>query len=191
MPRAGLTASDVTLAAAALADEEGQASLTMGSLATRLGIRTPSLYKHVDSLADLRHRVAALAMTELGDQITAAIAGRSGRDALAASLAAVREYVTAHPGRYATTTGATFDGPDDPLMIASDRVITAIAAVLRGYDVPDSEMTHAIRTIRATVHGFAMLEAADGFQWPGDPEDTFEWMVAFIDRGLCADRALS
>ena len=63
MPRAGLTGDDVVAAAAALADEVGFAGLTMGLLADRLGVRTPSLYKHVSSLADLQHRVATLALS--------------------------------------------------------------------------------------------------------------------------------
>lgn len=58
MPRAGLSSLDVVAAAAELADEAGYTELAMGLVAQRLGIRTPSLYKHVDDLADLRHRVA-------------------------------------------------------------------------------------------------------------------------------------
>lgn len=77
MPRAGLSSADVVAAAAALADEAGCQELTMGLLAQRLGIRTPSLYKHVKDVADLRHRVAALAMAELGDAIRDALQGRS------------------------------------------------------------------------------------------------------------------
>ena len=45
-------------------------------------------------------------------------------------------------------------------------------------------MNYAIRTLRSTVHGFAMLEASCGFQWDADPDESFEWMVGFIDRGL-------
>jgi hypothetical protein len=50
-------------------------------------------------------------------------------------------------------------------------------------------MDHAIRTIRCTVHGFAMLQASDGFQWTGEPDDSFDWMIQFIDRGLRGGRA--
>jgi hypothetical protein len=45
-------------------------------------------------------------------------------------------------------------------------------------------MNHAIRTIRCTLHGFAMLEASGGFQWDADPDESFDWMIRFIDRGL-------
>ena len=90
MPRAGLTRGDVVAAGAALADEVGYQDLTMGLLAERLGVRTPSLYKHVHGLADLQHGVATLAMTELADAARDALQGRAGLDALTALLTATR-----------------------------------------------------------------------------------------------------
>jgi len=184
VPRAGLTGDDVVAAAAGLADEFGFQAVTMGLLADRLGVRPPSLYKHVSGLADLQHRLATLAMTEFGDVIGDAVQGQAGREALAAALTAARAYVTAHPGRYAATIGAEFTGPDDPLLAAGTRVINSIAAVLRGYSIGEDEMDHAIRTIRCTLHGFAMLEVSQGFQWSADPDKSFDWMIRFIDRGL-------
>lgn len=184
MPRAGLTTADVVTAGAQLADDVGYHNLSMGSLAQRLGVRTPSLYKHIDSLADLQHGIATLAMTELGDIVRDAMQGRAGADALAAFAKAFRAYVVAHPGRYTATIGATFTGPDDPLLKASARILDSIAAILRGYDIPEHEMDHALRTLRSTFHGFATLQASNGFQWTGDPEESFDWMIRFIDRGL-------
>jgi AcrR family transcriptional regulator len=189
VPRAGLNGGDVVAAAAGLADEKGYAGLTMGLLADRLDVRTPSLYKHVGGLADLQHRVATLAMTELGEVIRDAVQGRAGSDALAALLTAVRDYVAAHPGRYTATVGVEPTGPDDPLQAASTRVIGSIGAVLRGYGIGEDEMDHAMRTIRSTIHGFAMLEASRGFQWDADPDQSFDWMIRFIDRGLRVTKA--
>ena len=189
MPRTGLSSQDMVAAAAALADEAGFRELTMGLLAERLGVRTPSLYKHVADLADLRHRVATLAMTELGEAVRDALQGKSGADALDAMLTTVRGYVTAHPGRYTATIGGRFTGPDDPLLAASSRLIGSVAAVLRGYGISDAEMDHAIRTIWCTIHGYAVLQAADAFQWSGDPGKTFDWMTRFIDGGLRAARS--
>jgi NAD(P)-dependent dehydrogenase (short-subunit alcohol dehydrogenase family) len=53
VPRSGLAPTSVAEAGAVLVDEIGFDQLSMGSLAERLGVKTPSLYKHVDSLADL------------------------------------------------------------------------------------------------------------------------------------------
>jgi AcrR family transcriptional regulator len=188
VPRAGLSGGEVVAAAAGLADEIGYAGLTMGLLAERLGVRTPSLYKHVGGLDDLQHKLATLTMTEVGDVIRDAVQGRAGADALAALLHAIRGYVTQHPGRYTATTGAVLMGSDDPLLAATTRVLATIAAVLRGYGIAEDEMDHAIRTIRCTIHGFAMLEASGGFQWSNDPDESFEWMIRFIDRGLRVSR---
>jgi AcrR family transcriptional regulator len=184
VPRAGLGIPAVVAAAADLADEAGFHNLTMGLLADRLGVRTPSLYKHVSGLADVQRRVAVLAMSQLGDAVRDAIGGRAGHDALAAFAAAFRDFVTGHPGRYTATIGAEFTGPDDPLLAASARVLDTIAAVLSGYGIPADEMNHALRAMRSMFHGFATLQAANAFQWSGDPDETFHWMIEFVHRGL-------
>jgi AcrR family transcriptional regulator len=98
MPRAGLTAADVVQAAADIADERGYRQLTIGLVAARLGIRAPSVYKHVSGLAELQHQLATQAMSELGDAVAAAVAGRAYRDALAGLARACRDYVAANPG---------------------------------------------------------------------------------------------
>ena len=71
----------------------------------------------------------------------------------------------------------------------SARVIDSIGAVLRGYGIGEDEMTRAIRTIRSTMRGFAMLEVSRGFQWDADLDDRFAWMAGFVERGLRVSRA--
>jgi AcrR family transcriptional regulator len=184
MPRAGLTAADVVTAAAQIADEAGYPNLTLALVAQRLGVRTPSLYKHVDGLPDLQHRIAVLAMTELGEVIRDGMLGLSGQDALGALARATRDYVIAHPGRYTATVGAEFTGSGDPLHSAAARVMDSIAAVLRGYGIAEDQIVHAIRTLRCTLHGFAVLQAGSAFQWSDDADESFEWLIGFMDRGL-------
>jgi AcrR family transcriptional regulator len=184
MPRAGLTAASVTEAGAALADEVGLAHLGMGPLAERLGIRTPSLYKHVDGLADLTHRIAVLAATELGDVVRDATQGRAGRDALAAAAQAMRTYVKQHPGRYAAANEARETGPEDPLVPAAGRLLDSLAAVLRGYRLEPTEEIHALRMLRSVLHGFATLEQSGGFRFDTDVDESFVWMIDLIDHGL-------
>ena len=185
MPRAGLNGGDVVAAAAGLADETGYAGLTMGLLADRLGVRTPSLYKHVGGLADLQHRLATLAMTELGEVIRDAVQGRAG--ARRAGRAADRGPrlrrrapgpLHGHGAAPSSAARTTRCWPRAPACIDS------IAAVLRGYGIGEDEMDHAIRTIRSTIHGFAMLEASRGLPVDADPDESFDWMIRFIDRGL-------
>jgi AcrR family transcriptional regulator len=186
VPRAGLVAATVTEAAADLADEISPAPLSMSVVADRLGVKAPSLYKHVDGLADLTHRIAILGATELGNALRDATQGRAGADALAAAAQAVRSYVKDHPGRYAATVGATPTDPGDPLAVALERTLDSFAAVLLGYDLAPGQQIHAIRMLRSILHGFATLEASNRFQMDTDVDDSFAWTIAFIDRGLRA-----
>ena len=186
MPRAGLDPGAVVAAGAALADEVGFAELTMGQLAERVGVRTPSLYKHVASQDDLNRRIAALALTQAGEVMGEAIQGRAGREALGAAAGALRDFVLTHPGRYAATLGLTPTGADDPVAVAAARALRPFEAVLRGYDVAPGAVIHALRALRSVFHGFATLEATGGFQQSTDVDESFEWLIDLVDRGLRA-----
>ncbi|AXG81776.1 TetR/AcrR family transcriptional regulator [Streptomyces paludis] len=186
MPRAGLAPAAVVAAGAALADEVGFDRLTMSLLAERVGVRTPSLYKHVGGQEDLNRRIAALALTEAADAVGGAVQGYAGRDALAAAARAFRAFVLAHPGRYAATVGVEPHGPDDPLAAAGQRLLGAFMAVLRGYEIAETDVDHALRMLRSLCHGFATLQSAHAFQWSTDIDASFEWLITFADRGLRA-----
>lgn len=186
MPRAGLGTAAVTEAGAALADEVGSAHVSMGLLAERLGVRTPSLYKHVAGLADLQHRIAALAMNDLADAIRDAIAGRAGRDALTAGAYAMRSFARRYPGRYEVGNAALLSGPEDPVLPASRRVMDTWAAMLRGYSLDPADEIHALRMLRSLLHGFAVLETTGSFQVDESTDDSYTWVIDFLDYGLTA-----
>ncbi|MCK6080046.1 WHG domain-containing protein [Microbacterium sp. EYE_5] len=184
MPRVGLDARTVTEAGADLADEIGLERLSMSLVAERLGVKPPSLYKHVDSLATLIHRIAVLGADDMADELRDALQGVSGREAVAAAAHAFRRYVREHPGRYGATTGARPRGPEDALAAALQRTLTSLEAVLHDYRLDPAESIHALRMLRSILHGFATLEAAGGFQIRTDVDESVDWVVDFIDRGL-------
>lgn len=184
MPRAGLNSVLVVEAAAALADESGFESVSLAALAERLDVKPPALYKHVSGIDDLRHRVATLAMNELADALREELQGKAGPDALQALFVTLQRYIAEHPGRYSATTGAQFEGNEDPLLVAGTRVLDSVRAVLSGYRIVVDERDHAIRMLRCLIHGYALLGAANGFQWSNDPHESLAWMIRFLDAGL-------
>lgn len=188
MPRAGLDAAAVTTAGAEVADAIGLGQLTMNTVAARLGVKTPSLYKHIANLDDLIDRIGVMAATEVADAVGRATQGRSGPEALRHAAAAFREYVIAHPGRYAATVGPRDRTPDAPAATAYRDVLDPFAAVLRGYDIPDAERIHALRAFRSILHGFTTLETGGGFQLAVDIDTSFEWLIRLLDDGLRASR---
>ena len=186
MPRAGLTSARVTDAAAGLADEVGLDQVTLTALAKSFGVATPSLYAHVSSTADVRTRVALLALEETADQVATALAGVSGRAALAAMGGVWRTYAAEHPGRYAATrlpldaaTAAASAGP---------RHAELGRAAVRGYALDDADATHAVRLLGATFHGYAALDAAGAFGHGGSDaptsDETWERVLDGLDTLL-------
>ena len=80
--------------------------------------------------------------------------------------------------------GAEFHGSDDPLMMAGRRVVDLTYAIVRGYGIDGPEADHAARAVRSALHGFTALEAADGFTWVGNPDESFTRLIEILDLGL-------
>ncbi|MET9773652.1 TetR-like C-terminal domain-containing protein [Streptomyces sp. NPDC006367] len=183
MPRAGLTTERVVAAAAELADEAGFENVTVSALARRLGVRDASLYTHVKSLQDLRVRLALLAGGELIAEIEAAIAGRAGKDALAAFAGAYRAYALRRPGRYAATQIRIA-----PSLAAESPALRRTAEIthgmLRAYGLAEPDLTDAVRLLRSTFHGYCLLEAGGGFGAPRDVQASWDKAVDALHVAL-------
>ncbi|SIS22418.1 TetR-like C-terminal domain-containing protein [Williamsia sterculiae] len=170
MPRAGLTAARLALTGAELADTLGFGQVTLSVLARHFDVSVASLYSHVANSHDLRTRIAVLALGEMADGATAAIAGRSRHEALVAFASAYRDYALRHPGRF-TAASYRLDPTDDHLA-AGRRNAEAIRSILRGYLLDEPDETHAVRLIGSTVRGFVELEIAGGFDHSSPDTDT-------------------
>jgi len=158
VPRAGLTQTRVVEAAEHLADEVGLSRLTLTGLAQRIGVRQPSLYKHIDSLDGLHRSISVRAKVALADAL--------GR----------RAWAIEHPGRYAAAQRAPFPGDIDD-EVASMAVVRVLTDVLAGYDLRGDNAIDAIRAIRSALHGFIALETGGGFGLPVDIDRSYDRLV--------------
>lgn len=186
MPRAGLTSARVAQAAADLADEVGLEQVTLTALAKHFEVATPSLYTHVRSSADVRTRIALLALDETADLVADALAGVSGRAALASVGDVWRAYAREHPGRYAATR-LPLDA-SEAAVSAGPRHAELSRAAVRAYALSAADETHAVRLLGATFHGYAALDAAGAFSHGGPDtptsDDTWERVVDGLDTLL-------
>ncbi|MFI9767833.1 TetR/AcrR family transcriptional regulator [Streptomyces sp. NPDC052415] len=183
MARAGLTAERLTAAAAELADEVGLEKVSLSALARHFGVKDASLYSHVKSLQDLRTRIALLAGGEMIDRIALAVAGRAGKDALAAFADAYRSYALDHPGRYAAT-----QLPVDRILSADSPALRRTADItygmLRAYGLEEPDLTDAVRLLRSTFHGYCALESAGAFGAPRDVRRSWDRAVEALHVAL-------
>ena len=176
MPRAGLTPDRVIVEAERLTDRVGWDNLTLAALSTTLGVRQPSLYKHIDGLPALRRAIGIRAKTELADVLARAAVGKSRGDAVHAIASQYRTWALEHPGRYQATVRAP--DPNDPEDdAASSRAVSVVLDVLAGYELHGSEAIHAARALRSAIHGFVSLEAAGGFGLPYSLDDSYRQLI--------------
>src|SRR5690242_8735185 len=174
--RAGLDHAAVIQAAAKLADAEGLERLTLATLAGRLGIRTPSLYNHVDGLEGLRRDLALLGYRQLGQSLARATIGKAGDEAVVALAEAYRAFAQAHPGLYVAALQSPVPA-DDQAQAAASEVVEIVLAVLAAYRLHGDEAIHATRALRSALHGFVSLEASGGFGIPLDLDESFRRVV--------------
>ena len=183
MPRQGLDTRQVVEHAAAIADADGLAEVTLARVAADLGVRAPSLYNHVDGRAGLLRLLALQSLGELADALRDAAVGRSGAEALTTIAHAYRHYARGHPGRYAATLAAP-DPEDQALAAAGQRAVDVILAVLAGWGFEGDAALHRVRVIRAALHGFVSIEDAGGFGLPLDLDTSFSLLLATVIGGL-------
>ncbi|MFF2374627.1 TetR/AcrR family transcriptional regulator [Streptomyces xiamenensis] len=183
MVRAGLTTDRVVRAGAELADEVGFDEVTVSALARRLGVKVASLYSHLKNSQDLRTRIALLALEEMAERGDAALAGRAGRDALAALGDVYRDYARAHPGRYAAAQ-LRLD-PQAAAASAGGRHARMTRAILRGYALEEPDQTHAVRLLGSVFHGYVSLELGGGFSHSApDTQETWTRILDSLDALL-------
>ncbi|MCY0925526.1 WHG domain-containing protein [Streptomyces sp. H27-H1] len=180
MVRVGLTAERLTRAGAELADEVGFGQVTVSALARRFDVKVASLYSHLKNSQDLKTRIALFALEELADRVAAALAGRAGKDALAAFADAYRDYARRHPGRY-DAARLRLD-PQTAAASAGVRHAQMTRAILRGYDLAEPDQTHAVRMLGSVFHGYVSLELGGGFSHTAvDPQESWDWIVDSLD----------
>lgn len=182
MARAGLTTDRVVSEAVAIVDNEGPQALTLARLASRLGVKTPSLYNHIGGLDDLVRRMTIATIDDLAEVCRSAAMGRSGLDALRVISFAYREFALERPGTYMMIQVAAPD--DEERVLADYRVLEPLLVTLKGLGVEGDDAIHAIRGIRSALHGFVVLEAEGGFGIDLPTEVSFSRLIDGLIAGL-------
>ncbi len=183
MARAGLDKQVVVAAACLIADSEGLEAVSLARLAKALNVKAPSLYNHVAGLADIRRELALSGLRIAQAVMSKAAVGKSGEEALVAIGLAYRNFGVMHPGLHAASIIApTHD--DKQHQMAGQAILDIVMAVLAGFGLKGDDGLHAIRGLRAIIHGFVSLEIAGGFGLPLDIEESLKRLLTAFARGL-------
>lgn len=163
-----------------IAEQDGIDAVTMSSVASAVGMRTPSLYKRAAHRHDLLRLAADDAARELVAGLAEAPKGDPG-EVLAGLARALRTFTGTAP----RVSALLFAAPSEnaaPSPSASEPLlrilITAVEAASPGDPLP------AARTLTAWIFGFTTMEQAGAFRLGGDVDEAFEFGLDAVLRAI-------
>ncbi|MGW9158119.1 TetR/AcrR family transcriptional regulator [Microbacterium sp. NPDC055665] len=149
----------------------GPAGLTMQAVATRVGVRAPSLYKRIRDRDALLAAVATASIEALTARLDP-----SGDD-LTALARAYRAFAHAHPEGFRIM--FTVAAPQDALERSAAPVIRAASALVGEDDALD-----AARLFTAWATGFLQMELSGAFRLGDDVDRAFDYGLQRLLAGL-------
>lgn len=156
-----------------LLESRGLDGLTMNAVASAVGVKTPSLYKHVASRGDLIRGIAESVIDDLTVALGSAPRGGDARQDVVSLANSIREFARGNPAGY----GLIFSALPEEMRPDTDRLLRSSAAVLRtaGALAGEDKKLEAARTLTAWAHGFVTMELAGAFRLGGDIDKAFDY----------------
>lgn len=156
----------------------GQDGLTMQSVATRVGVRAPSLYKHVRDRAAL---LAAVSEASVGD-LAARLEATDG--SFESVVRAYRDFARERPEAFRLMMLS-----NQSTLAPMQAVERAAAPMLRASRrlVGEPGALDAARLATAWATGFIQMELTGAFRLGGDVDHAFEYGLIRVRRALADD----
>ncbi|MEV5570324.1 WHG domain-containing protein [Spirillospora sp. NPDC052269] len=166
--------AEIVAAGRDLLEKGGPQGLTMQSVAERVGVRAPSLYKRVGNRAALLAAVAEATIDDLAARL------ESTDRSLEGLARGYRRFAHEWPAGFRLM--LSVDSPPEILGRAAAPILDASRAF-----VDESDVLNAARLIVAWANGFIGMELLGAFHLGGDVDEAFEYGLAGIRRALTKD----
>lgn len=182
-PRRGLDLQTIVEAAAEIADEIGIQEVTLATLAKKLGVRSPSLYNHVDGLNALRIQLAIYGLKKMIVAIEEALQHKQGDEAIHAIASAYMAFARKHPGVYDLTLRSP-DADEAEYAATGQQLVNLLIETLSYYELDYDKAIHIVRGLRSFLHGFASIEQKGGFGMPQAIDESLKMAVQAYLNGI-------
>jgi AcrR family transcriptional regulator len=183
--RARTSSLSIVAAARALLEEGGLDAVTMQAVADRVGVRAPSLYKHVAGRSALIGAVAQDVVAELDHALLAAIRTNDPAEAVRIACFNYRSFAGRSPGAYQLLFSRLL--PQARPTAESNAAGAAGVLLIAERLVGPARALATARLFTAFIHGFVSMELAGAFRLGGDVDGAFSSGIETILLGC--DRA--
>lgn len=172
---------EIVAAARALLDEEGADALSMRRLAERLGIRAPSIYKHLPDKRALENALISAGFEEMAAAFAAAV--KDADDSIGALGIAYRSFAQDHPHLYRLMTERELDR-ENLTPGAEERAAQPLQQALgHNHDLA--------RAVFAFAHGMSILELNNRFPPDADLDAAWQRGLAALKNAASAENPTS
>jgi TetR/AcrR family transcriptional regulator, tetracycline repressor protein len=159
--RVGLSEERIVDSTLGLIDEQGIGAASMRSVASRLGVRAMSLYKHVGSRDELLDAVVERVVNELSQDPQVQTRPVQGwRPYLSAMAHGVRRYALAHPHAFPLVATRPPAAPWINPPLRSLRWVEAFLTSLTEEGFTDEQVLFTYRTFNSFLLGYLLLETS-------------------------------
>lgn len=168
-------------------EAEGLEELTMARVAQVVGVRPPSLYKHVRDRGDLVRLIGNDAVEELATRLSKAAGSAKPRQDLVTMAHAFRAFAHDYPEAHSLMWSRLPEQwrIDAELNVrASEPLLHAVAAQVG----PDDALM-AARTFVAWAQGFVSMELAGAFRLGGDVDAAFDYGLEVLTTAFAQREA--
>lgn len=183
MSRIGLTKDIILQSAMEIVDKIGAENLTLKVLADKLGVRSPSLYNHFNSLSDLHTALMLYGWKQLEYRVMQAAIGKSKDDAIKSMCAAYLNFTLEHLGLFNIMQSYNQHISQETIA-ATSGLIETIRQVLSAYNLSEKYEVHTIRVFRSFLQGYVYLVQNDSFGNSVSIRDSFNVGVGILLKGL-------
>jgi AcrR family transcriptional regulator len=183
VPAPARTSIDAIVAAGlSIVERDGLPALTMERVARAVGVKAPSLYKHVGSRGDLVRLVGIRLVTDLKWTLEAVASSGDPATDLRSMARVMRAFAHRQPGGYRLLFAQLPDEwrPSADLLAEASAPVVRAAAQLAGED----RALAGARTVTAWAHGFIDMELSGAFRLGGDVDAAYEFGIETISRAL-------
>jgi AcrR family transcriptional regulator len=182
-PRVGLEFQSILNTAIEIIDIEGMEALTITTLASKLNIKPPSLYNHINGLQDLRNKLALYGMKQLYTELQRGLETTNPKGPVKSIALSYISFARKHPGLYEATIKVP-DNSDQSLQEAANKIVSVALTSIAPYNFNDNEAIHVVRGLRSVLHGFASLEQHGGFGLSLNPNESLNLLIDTYLSGL-------
>ena len=163
----GLTKEIIIAEAVAFIEETRQPEVSFHKLASRLDIKTPSLYNHIKNTKELQYAVFQFAIDKLVANQKVAIENKKKDEAVKAFADAYYSFAAENKGLYQLIMSMPSEEDDMEKKMAIP-LLNTVVSILSDYALTEEIISHWQRVFLAILHGFISQEYLGYFYYYND-----------------------